>query len=250
MAEVLDFSKIWAQNSPLDPYVFSDDNYLRGWNFIGAQPPDRGMFDAWMNLADKKLKYLFDNSASSESLSEHNSDSSAHSNLTLTMNDSLIPTKDTDMLVNLLSGLGRRFRDVTGKGNWYDAPDISLATLATLVSNLAGGSDVSWSGSKFTNAKLGISGLMAQNGYIQFGPNFGGLIVQWGKAPYENLVATATFAIAFSNTDYIGVATGILEDDSQAFVRGILRNHKTIVSCLFRASETGGPAAEYIVIGR
>ena len=180
MAEVLDFSKIWAQNSPLDPYVFSDDNYLRGWNFIGAQPPDRGMFDAWMNLADKKLKYLFDNSASSESLSEHNSDSSAHSNLTLTMNDSLIPTKDTDMLVNLLSGLGRRFRDVTGKGNWYDAPDISLATLATLVSNLASGSDVSWSGSKFTNAKLGISGLMAQNGYIQFGPNFGGLIVQWG----------------------------------------------------------------------
>lgn len=73
---------------------------------------------------------------------------------------------------------------------------------------------------------------------------------QWGKAPYENLVATATFAIAFSNTDYIGVATGILEDDSQAFVRGILRNHKTIVSCLFRTSETGGPAAEYIVIGR
>ena len=181
MAEVLDFSKIWAQNSPLDPYVFSDDNYLRGWNFIGAQPPDRGMFDAWMNLADKKLKYLFENSASSESLSEHNSDSSAHSNLTLTMNDSLIPTKDTDMLVNLLSGLGRRFRDVTGKGNWYDAPDISLATLATLVGNLASGSDVQWSGSKFTNSKLGISGLMAQNGYIQFGPNFGGLIVQWGK---------------------------------------------------------------------
>ena len=197
MAEVLDFSKIWAQNSPLDPYVFSDDNYLRGWNFIGAQPPDRGMFDAWMNLADKKLKYLFDNSASSESLSEHNSDSSAHSNLTLTMNDSLIPTKDTDMLVNLLSGLGRRFRDVTGKGNWYDAPDISLATLATLVSNLASGSDVSWSGSKFTNAKLGISGLMAQNGYIQFGPNFGGLIVQWGNQSATELSHTFNFNIAF-----------------------------------------------------
>ncbi len=198
MAEVLDFSKIWAQNSPLDPYVFSDDNYLRGWNFIGAQPPDRGMFDAWMNLADKKLKYLFDNSASSESLSEHNSDSSAHSNLTLTMNDSLIPTKDTDMLVNLLSGLGRRFRDVTGKGNWYDAPDISLATLATLVSNLASGSDVSWSGSKFTNAKLGISGLMAQNGYIQFGPNFGGLIVQWGIALANQ--NTTPFVISFKTT--------------------------------------------------
>ena len=201
MAEVLDFSKIWAQNSPLDPYVFSDDNYLRGWNFIGAQPPDRGMFDAWMNLADKKLKYLFDNSASSESLSEHNSDSSAHSNLTLTMNDSLIPTKDTDMLVNLLSGLGRRFRDVTGKGNWYDAPDISLATLATLVSNLASGSDVQWSGNKFTNAKLGISGLMAQNGYIQFGANFGDLIVQWGNTTSEidrNTTKTYTHNIAIN----------------------------------------------------
>ena len=113
-------------------------------------------------------------------ISEHNTDAGAHSNLALTVNDSLVPTKDTDTLVNLLSGLGKRFRDVTGKGNWYDAPDISLATLATLVSNLASGSDVSWSGSKFTNSKLGISGLMAQNGYIQFGPNFGGLIVQWG----------------------------------------------------------------------
>ncbi|MDN0046519.1 hypothetical protein QVN49_05775, partial [Megasphaera hexanoica] len=113
-------------------------------------------------------------------ISEHNTDAGAHSNLELTVNDTFIPTKDTDMLVNLLSGLGRRFRDVTGKGNWYDAPDISLATLATLVSNLASGSDVQWSGNKFTNAKLGISGLMAQNGYIQFGANFGGLIVQWG----------------------------------------------------------------------
>lgn len=74
--------------------------------------------------------------------------------------------------------------------------------------------------------------------------------IQWGQAPYENLVATATFAIAFSNTDYICIATGILEDDSQAFVRGILRAHKTVIGCLFRASETGGPAAEYVVIGR
>ena len=183
-------------------------------------------------------------------ISEHNTDAGAHSNLALTVNDSLVPTKDTDTLVNLLSGLGKRFRDVTGKGNWYDAPDISLATLATLVSNLASGSDVSWSGSKFTNSKLGISGLMAQNGYIQFGPNFGGLIVQWGLATYASLVATATFPISFSNTDYIGIATGVLEDDSQAYIRGILRTHKTTSSCLFRASETGGPAAEYVVIGR
>lgn len=73
---------------------------------------------------------------------------------------------------------------------------------------------------------------------------------QWGLATYASLVATATFPISFSNTDYIGIATGVLEDDSQAYIRGILRTHKTTSSCLFRASETGGPAAEYVVIGR
>ena len=75
-------------------------------------------------------------------------------------------------------------------------------------------------------------------------------IRQWGLATYASLVATATFPISFSNTDYIGIATGVLEDDSQAYIRGILRTHKTTSSCLFRASETGGPAAEYVVIGR
>ena len=76
------------------------------------------------------------------------------------------------------------------------------------------------------------------------------VVIQWGLATYASLVATATFPISFSNTDYIGIATGVLEDDSQAYIRGILRTHKTTSSCLFRASETGGPAAEYVVIGR
>ena len=138
-------------------------------------------------------------------ISEHNTDAGAHSNLALTVNDSLVPTKDTDTLVNLLSGLGKRFRDVTGKGNWYDAPDISLATLATLVSNLASGSDVSWSGSKFTNSKLGISGLMAQNGYIQFGPNFGGLIVQWGLQGISTTSGIEQLTLPLSSAILIGI---------------------------------------------
>ena len=137
-------------------------------------------------------------------ISEHNTDAGAHSNLELTVNDTFIPTKDTDMLVNLLSGLGRRFRDVTGQGNWYDAPDISLATLATLVANLSSGSDVQWSGNKFTNAKLGISGLMAQNGYIQFGANFGGLIVQWGLLSPTLQTGILKFNIAFQQAAYVG----------------------------------------------
>ncbi|AXL21876.1 hypothetical protein [Megasphaera stantonii] len=241
-----DFSKIWAQNSPLDPYVITDGNYLEGLNFIGSQPPDRGIFDAWMNNADQKMKYLYDNSASSESLTEHNDNPSAHSKLTLTMNDLLTPTKDTDTLVNLLSGLGRRFRDVTGKGNWYDAPDISLATLATLVSNLASGSDVQWSGSKFTNAKLGISGLMAQNGYIQFGPNFGGLIVQWGTGSCNTVrtlpLALSTFKVAFAM--HQGTVTNTVIISSQDYA-------SSLTQVKFLTNNSNDTAfVMYIIIGR
>ena len=43
--------------------------------------------------------------------------------------------------------------------------------------------DVQWSGSTFTVPALGITGLMAHNGYISLGKLFGGLILQWGN-PY------------------------------------------------------------------
>ena len=123
------------------------------------------------------------------------------------------------------------------------------ALIKNIISELSENLEVQWSGSTFTVPALGITGLMAQNGYICLGKLFGGLILQWGTATYANLVSTAIFPISFSNTNYIGVATGILEDDSQAFIRGILRTHKALNSCLFRASEQGGPAAEYLIIG-
>lgn len=57
-----DFSLVWAENSPLSPYTFSDANYLTGWNFIGPVPPDRRMFDAWFKRTDLKMKWLDENS--------------------------------------------------------------------------------------------------------------------------------------------------------------------------------------------
>ena len=42
--------------------------------------------------------------------------------------------------------------------------------------------DVQWSGSTFTVPALGITGLMAQNGYISLGKLFGGLILAVGKS--------------------------------------------------------------------
>lgn len=56
-----DFNRIWASTSPLTPYNFSNTNYLRGWNFVGSTPPARQMWDKYMNLADQKMQYLYNN---------------------------------------------------------------------------------------------------------------------------------------------------------------------------------------------
>lgn len=56
-----DFTKIWASTSPLTPYSFSDSNYQEGWNFIGATPPARQMWDSIQKNNDEKLKYIVDN---------------------------------------------------------------------------------------------------------------------------------------------------------------------------------------------
>ena len=85
---------------------------------------------------------------------------------------------------------------------------------ATLASNLASGSDVTWEGNKFTNAKLGITGLMEQNGYICFGKNFGGLILQWG---YTNANTHVNFPITF--TSFVSIICNCL-NENWAWING------------------------------
>ena len=55
-----DFSKIWATNSPLPEFNFTDEQYLEGWDFVDAAPPTKNQFDAWFKATDEKLKYLYD----------------------------------------------------------------------------------------------------------------------------------------------------------------------------------------------
>lgn len=122
----------------------------------------------------------------SKSLTAHNSATDAHSEMQATVDDTLVPTADLNNIRNLLSNLGNRIKAATGASGWKGDPATTLASLATLASNLASGSDVTWDGKKFTNTKLGISGLMDANGYVSFGPNFGGLIIQWILDAQEN----------------------------------------------------------------
>ena len=56
-----DFDKIWASTSPLTPYSFSDANYQQGWNFVGATPPARQMWDSYMKWSDEKQQYIVQN---------------------------------------------------------------------------------------------------------------------------------------------------------------------------------------------
>ena len=56
-----DFDKIWASSSPLTPYSFSDANYEEGWNFVGATPPARQMWDGYMKWSDEKQQYIVNN---------------------------------------------------------------------------------------------------------------------------------------------------------------------------------------------
>ena len=54
-----DFSKVWASNSPLPAYTFTDADYLTGWDFVGSAPPTKNEFDAWFKLVDTKLNWLY-----------------------------------------------------------------------------------------------------------------------------------------------------------------------------------------------
>ena len=54
-----DFSKIWASTSPLTPYEFSEKNYKEGWNFVGATPPSRQMWDSIQKTNDEKTQWLY-----------------------------------------------------------------------------------------------------------------------------------------------------------------------------------------------
>ena len=76
------------------------------------------------------------------------------------------PTADTAALKTLLGGMAYMFKSITGKGDWKELPE---ASIAAILSNLQGNLAVNWDGNKFTVPALGVSGLMAQNGYVTNG---------------------------------------------------------------------------------
>ena len=151
--------------------------------------------------------------ATMQDIENHNTNADAHKNLALIINDLLAPTADKNTLVNLLSNVAYMLTQITGKDDWKAGP---AASIAAILSNLQGSLAVNWDGNKFTVPALGVSGLMAQNGYVNFGKLVGGLIVQWG---YDNQndstgnVASYNITIPLSTSQVFSYATGSSGDD-------------------------------------
>ena len=137
--------------------------------------------------------------ATMQDIENHNTNADAHKNLALIINDLLAPTADKNTLVNLLSNVAYMLTQITGKDDWKAGP---TASIAAILSNLQGSLAVNWDGNKFTVPALGVSGLMAQNGYVNFGKLVGGLIVQWGKIEGIPKGSWTTYPIYMPNICY------------------------------------------------
>ena len=167
-------------------------------------------------VSDKTLVYV-----TLQDLEDHNTDADAHANLALLINDALAPASDKNTLVNLLSNLANMLTKVTGQEDWKTGP---AASIAAILSNLQGNLAVNWDGDKFTVPALGVSGLMAQNGYINFGKLFGGLIVQWGNETIPTVLSAAINLPVSVTTIYSALA---IDGGTGAYSLGVTINGAT-----------------------
>jgi hypothetical protein len=53
----------------------------------------------------------------------------------ITIDDSVVPADDTDLLGPTLSGIGNRIKAITGEDDWFDNPDTTLALAATHIAD-------------------------------------------------------------------------------------------------------------------
>lgn len=242
-----DFSKIWGSNvSPENRYKFTDSAYLEGWSYIGSVPPAREAFDTLFRDIDTKMSYLNDELKNqSDSAKEHDANAAAHNAMATTVDDTLVPTSDTNTIRNLVSNLANRIKAATGAGGWKEAPAATLASLSKMFANLATGADVTWDGKKFTNHRLGITGLMDQNGYICFGPNCGNLIIQWMFCTViGNNIYTFQWPMRFNSNCFLGVAS---HEGTAGCLGSCIKTDRS--SFTLRGPQDDSSSIEYNVIG-
>nr|DAI42463.1 MAG TPA: tail-collar fiber protein [Caudoviricetes sp.] len=232
--------------------------YTNGGNYVDYIPDKSSPIDAQVfnidviigNLQQATILINDETHVTVQDLEEHNTNENAHANLALLINDALAPTADKNTLVNLLSNIANMLTQITGKDDWKAGP---AASIATILSNLQGSLAVNWDGDKFTVPALGVSGLMAQNGYINFGKLFGGLIVQWGLTETNEYgTAWVSFPISFKIPIPIVVAIHNGLDAVSAYISSDNRNAQQTAIVLRKIvdnSQQSGWGVGWIAIG-
>ena len=143
---------------------WTDDNYLKGWGYLGQTPPPYQLFDALFKRLDLKTQELNSN----------------QNNIA----NNYLPLAGGTMagLLSLFAGSTIPTPDAGDNSKKVVNSEWVQSFIQNFVDALSDKLEIEWSDSTFTVPALGITGLMAQNGYICLGKLFGGLILQWGTA--------------------------------------------------------------------
>ncbi len=192
--------------------------YTNGGNYVDfipdqSRPIDDQIMDVYIvtgNAAEVQIQVDSAAYLTVSDLTEHNESQTAHADIralveNLTVVDSIVPASNQGSVAEIINGVANMLKQIKGDSDWKTAPVISLASiLSSLGTNFEVTTDETTG--VFSVPALGITGLMAQNGYISLGRLFGGLILQWGLMLHDTTALhnlTVTYPIAFSITPYM-----------------------------------------------
>lgn len=161
-----DYNKIFASGAS-STQEWTDENYLKGWGYLGQTPPPYQLFDALFKRLDLKTQELNSN----------------QNNIA----NNYLPLAGGTMagLLSLFAGSTIPTPDAGDNSKKIVNSEWVQSFIQNFVDALSDKLEIEWSGSTFTVPALGITGLMAQNGYICLGKLFGNLILQWGTVSVE-----------------------------------------------------------------
>ena len=226
-----DYNKIFASGAS-STQEWTDENYLKGWGYLGQTPPPYQLCDALFKRLDLKTQEL-------------------NSNQNNIANNYLPLTGGTMAgLLSLFAGSTIPTPDANDNSKKIVNSEWVQTWVKALVAELSESIEVSWSGSTFTCEALGITGLMAQNGYICLGKLFGGLILQWGNVTLNNTgtagaYSSCQFPISFTNDDFIIV--GIHMGSSVACISEYIGQRNNTGCTLIARAYDGSIATGWIV---
>lgn len=157
-----DYDKIFASNAS-SSQEWEDENYLKGWGFLGQTPPPYQLFDSLFKRLDLKTKELYDEQKKSDK--------------------KYVPLTGGTMtgLLKLFTGSTVPTPAEQDNSKQITNTEWVQTWVKSFVSKLNENLEVeTQEDGHFSCPALGITGLMAQNGYICLGKLFGNLILQWG----------------------------------------------------------------------